>query len=189
MTWYAARGPACGHLVGQMRRLRALSAEVGGGRVLSQILTNRAPITTALAADLNERGARSMHGAETMNVHPGANPVPALCRCAQPVPQAERPTDTLGPSCDRPSRLSGGSRQTIYSVPRSSSRMITRSGLGRSTQLKPSEARFGEAGILSQVFVRRGGEFALIGEAVDLLLVGEKCPPQRSGSVGFGEVA
>jgi hypothetical protein len=82
--------PACGHLVGQMRkRLRALSAEVGGGRVLSQILTNRAPITTALAADLNERGARSMQGAETMNVHPGANPVPAPCRCAQPVPQAE----------------------------------------------------------------------------------------------------
>jgi hypothetical protein len=41
------------------------------GSILGQIPTNRAPITTALAANLGERGARSMQGAETTNVHPG----------------------------------------------------------------------------------------------------------------------
>jgi hypothetical protein len=40
-------------------------------RILSQILTNRAPITAALAADLSERGACSVQDAETTNVHPG----------------------------------------------------------------------------------------------------------------------
>jgi hypothetical protein len=35
---------------------------VGRGRVLSQIPTNRAPVTAALTADLGERGARSMQG-------------------------------------------------------------------------------------------------------------------------------
>jgi len=41
------------------------------GSILGQIPTNRAPVAAALAADLGERGARSMQGAETTNVHPG----------------------------------------------------------------------------------------------------------------------
>ena len=59
---------------GDQQRLRADPRRAGRrnrGSILGQILTNRAPITAALTADLSERGARSMQGAETTNVHPG----------------------------------------------------------------------------------------------------------------------
>jgi hypothetical protein len=59
---------------GDPQRLGAGSRRAGWrnrGSILGQILTNRPPITAALAADLSERSARSMQGAETKNVHPG----------------------------------------------------------------------------------------------------------------------
>ena len=37
----------------------------------AKILTNRPPVTAALAADLDQRGACSIQSAETANVHPG----------------------------------------------------------------------------------------------------------------------
>ena len=58
---------------GDQQRLRALPRRRrrrNRGSIFSQILTNRSPVTAALTADLSERSARSMQGAETTNIYP-----------------------------------------------------------------------------------------------------------------------
>jgi hypothetical protein len=59
---------------GNQQRLRAHPGRAfrrNRGSILGQILTNRPPITAALTTDLSKRGACSMQGAETTNIHPG----------------------------------------------------------------------------------------------------------------------
>jgi len=90
-----------------------------GGRILGQILTHCPPVTAALAANLNQRCARSMQGAETTNVHPGLRIQdheqghPSVCLLGGGQPKGDPYSGSERLNAPRPTYTSGRTKNDI----------------------------------------------------------------------------